>query len=521
MRKKNILFQYNMGRILFILVFLIYTYSLMYGKHNCSINYYQHNLNIEQDTLLDSHCFDLDDSLLCVDYPEIQIKPNHMPFTSYPFTHILKKHYTPNDSSCGDYLILTTPSLYDSLSYELQTYIEDVHAIYGYGIYLETVKNGNSKNLKSLILSYQNSLKGVFFVGSLGEGMFEIDNDHGTYGYRKWPCDLYFMDIDGVWDDSDNNGIFDTHTGNVSPDIFFGRLSAKNIPIYYGSEVSLIRKQFQKSHTFWWKSSFHRPDSILNYIDRDWRSIFMPNNIAPSLPQGVVDDIRYGTDSCFSPGDYLQRITKPYYGFVHLAAHSNPSLHSFTNGTVTTADLSQNQSNSYVYLLFCCSACNWKANVSNGYLGGAYLFNQGKTMAVVGSTKTGSMGSPTKFCSSLPSNHIGNALVNWWKYYHGEYHEPEDISWGYGMTLLGDPTIKLWHNVNDICEENLVLTQYPDNNHSNLVMWKAESNIVVESTFVIPQGVHVILDAPNVIFKSGFSCPIGASFETRNEGCEL
>ena len=32
---------------------------------------------------------------------------------------------------------------------------------------------------------------------------------------------------------------------------------------------------------------------------------------------------------------------------------------------------------------------------------------------------------------------------------------------------------------------------------------------------------HVIFDAPIVTFANGFSCPLGASFETRNEGCEL
>ena len=101
------------------------------------------------------------------------------------------------------------------------------------------------------------------------------------------------------------------------------------------------------------------------------------------------------------------------------------------------------------------------------------------------------------------------------------FAQGDDLSWGYGMTLLGDPTIKLWHNVSDVCEEDLILTHFPDDNHSNLVMWKAESSISVASTFERPQGVHVIFDAPDIIFEPGFSCPIEASFETRNEGCEL
>ena len=28
-------------------------------------------------------------------------------------------------------------------------------------------------------------------------------------------------------------------------------------------------------------------------------------------------------------------------------------------------------------------------------------------------------------------------------------------------------------------------------------------------------------ESPVVTFANGFSCPLGASFETRNEGCEL
>lgn len=52
-------------------------------------------------------------------------------------------------------------------------------------------------------------------------------------------------------------------------------------------------------------------------------------------------------------------------------------------------------------------------------------------------------------------------------------------------------------------------------------MYKAGEKITVSGNYIIPQGVHVIFDAPQVIFGDNFSCPLGASFETRNEGCEL
>ena len=56
---------------------------------------------------------------------------------------------------------------------------------------------------------------------------------------------------------------------------------------------------------------------------------------------------------------------------------------------------------------------------------------------------------------------------------------------------------------------------------SNLIMFKAGETIHVSGDFVIPQGVHVIFDAPQIFFDAGFECPVGASFETRHEGCEL
>lgn len=89
------------------------------------------------------------------------------------------------------------------------------------------------------------------------------------------------------------------------------------------------------------------------------------------------------------------------------------------------------------------------------------------------------------------------------------------------MTLLGDPTINFRHQVGDVCVENLTLTSFPSNDYSNLVLFKAGSSITISENFEIPPGVHVIFDAPVVTFANGFSCPMGASFETRNEGCEL
>lgn len=471
----------------------------------------------------ESDIFDIDDSLLIAVYPEAGIKPTHRAINSRTFSHVLHTRITPKHSLTPEYLILAEKNLFYALTKEIKTYAEDVHAITGYGIFLEYVENPNPESLKSLIVSYQNNLCGVFLIGDMGECYFETQNDHNKYGYRKWPCDLFFIDLDGVWTDSDSNGIYDSHTGNVAPEIFLGRLSTAGL-YPCENEVDLIRRQLQKSHDFWWKTSYHVHETTLNYVDSDWADMFHPFNIKKVFSTLNITNVRYGIEPEFSASDYLLRISSDVYGFTHLAAHSTPIHHRFKviNEYIYSNQIRIINSNNYAYSLFCCSACNWAAGYQNDYLGGAYLFNNGKTIAVVGTTKTGGMdpNSTPEFYSMLPYMNLGNAFLNWWSSF-GNSHTTDNIYWCYGMTILGDPIINFRYKVSDRCVDNLFLTHFPYDNSSNLILYKAGNKITVSENFVIPQGVHVIFDAPEVVFEDTFSCPIGASFETRSEGCEL
>ena len=469
----------------------------------------------------DGSVFHIDDSLLKIEWPDACVKPSVRVAKRGVFSHNLRLHFTPDNPTIPNYLIIAENSLYNSLSAEVKTYAEDAHAIYGYGVYIETVQYPTPEDVKSLIVSY-NNLCGVLFIGDVGECLFEIDEDHGEYGYRRWPCDLYYMDLDGIWMDHNYNGIYDIHYGNVAPDIFFGRLSTVGLSSL-GDEIALIRRQLRKSHEYWWKSSFHASSTVLNYIDIDWNDMFFPNEIVPVFSSGNVTDIRNGssTGTNFSVSDYLSRIANSSYGFTHLAAHSSPEKHHFTNGYIYTSDINAVNSYNYAYNLFCCNACNWSLDSIAEYIGGSYLFNNGKTLTVIGSTKTGGMENSASFYSMLPANHIGNAFKLWWNILYGNNHSLNAISWSYGMTILGDPIIDTRYKVSNKCVNSLILTEFPNENSSNLVIYKAGSSINVSGSFVIPQGVHVVFDAPTVTLESTFSCPLGASFEIRNEGCEL
>ncbi|MBR2236650.1 MAG: hypothetical protein IJ887_02070 [Prevotella sp.] len=77
------------------------------------------------------------------------------------------------------------------------------------------------------------------------------------------------------------------------------------------------------------------------------------------------------------------------------------------------------------------------------------------------------------------------------------------------------------HSVGNYCVNDQVLTAFPQANQSNLVLFRAANSITVSQNFIIPANVHVVFDAPTVIINPQFICPVGASFEIRNEGCEL
>ncbi len=465
-----------------------------------------------------------EDSIMRVLCPELFAKPRFAPpVRQGNFSYSERWHFTRPDTTKQEFLIIAEHSICDTLTNELRTYSEDVHAIYGYGIYLVSVENSYAYPLRELIKSYKennNKLCGVLLVGDVGEAWYETAHDHGD-SYARWPCDLYFMDLDGTWIDSDNDTIFDGHTGNQNPDIFVARLSAVGMS-GLGSESTLIRRQLSKSHDFWWKSSFQSSnDTALNYVC-EGLSGPSAHSLDSVFPSHNVIDIRYGSLPCPSPADFLSRLNSSNYGFTNLSCHSSTTSHEITTNQpwVQVSEIINNSSGNYAITLNCCYACCWKSS-QKVYIGGAHLFNLGKTMAVIGSTKKCSFGNMHLLYNRFPNCNLGMAYLEWWKDSHLEEHCIYDVYGDYGHTLLGDPTINFRHSVGNYCVNDLVLTAFPQDNQSNLVLFRAANSITVSQNFIIPANVHVVFDAPTVTINPQFVCPVGASFEVRNEGSEL
>ena len=451
--------------------------------------------------------------------------------TSFSYSRVLTLSGNPGvNTGINKILIIVNSSIYNQLSYKIKRYACDINYVYGCEVIMETVVGGDHTDIKNLIKSNQPNLNGVVFMGDIPVAWFEVANDYDGYagsnnqgyGYAVCPCDLYYMDLNGTWADTDGNGICDSHTGNVQPEIFAGRISTANMGTLL-SEKDGLERYLDKNHKFWMGHSSVNKKFGLAYTDKDW----VPFNEFKTSIQYLYGAMTYDTinwgDSYFGKQDYLTRLTNNRYEFIQLACHASYSYLGMSGGGIYSDEIFDLGAGAIGYNLFCSDACNWTAvtpNSNQAFLAGAYVYNaNNSSLVVVGSTKTGSMLDFDKFYTPLGQGKtIGESLKQWWIDACGATHTDDIISWHYGMTIIGDPMVNFYHCMNNRCVSQITLTGFDISNTASHRYIVAKDAIIVNN-YVIPSGKQVIFNAKEVIFDPGFECQPGGTFEVINEGC--
>lgn len=384
------------------------------------------------------------------------------------------------------YLLVVEDKLYPYIRSNIYDYAQIVSAKTGYDIEVVTVNSrGSAMELRKRLSDLRPRLIGCFFIGDVPYAQYQIENDDNSGVNTTFPCDLYFMDLDGTWLDNCSNpgsegrftlgadGIFDWHIGSVAPDIFIGRL-----PYYYSLDnrpfEQLVNQSLERLIRYW-----EQPDGIkrkaLSYINHDWATSYEyarqnVSRLSPLENAGFTIDAYNEANNPrnISAGDYLSKITSGQYSFVHLWAHSHWTNHMFGQEDINESYLFQSEIyaspiKALMYNLFCCSATRW---TEKSYLGGAYLFGpKSNTLALVGSTKVGSMYDSAPFHGLLAYGlSIGESYFTWWDMrphlMRTNSHSDEDISWYYGLTILGDPLVRLGNPI------DLYMQDAPDDDGS-------------------------------------------------------
>jgi hypothetical protein len=272
-----------------------------------------------------------------------------------------------------------------------------------------------------------------------------LDDDfHGAH--TEFPCDLYYMDTNGTWQDTDGDGKFNKHTGAIDPEIWVGRLYT---PTAGGNDAALINDYFTRNHAFRLGKLGHNM-SALAYVDDDWTG-FDDCAFDEMFPSSTIT--KY-TTPVQTDADLYKAEVNSQRSWVQLCAHSWTTGHALQVGSAKEYIHSDyfrdtNPPNANFYNLFCCGPGKF---TSADYLAGWYIFDKqggGKNLglAAIASAKSGSMLLFEDFYRPMGSGStIGDAFVQWWRA-RGPVHELWEKRWFYGLVLLGDPTLSWWKGV--------------------------------------------------------------------------
>ncbi|MCK4364869.1 MAG: PKD domain-containing protein [Thermoplasmatales archaeon] len=334
-------------------------------------------------------------------------------------------------------IVFVDSDLMPNIEEDIEVYSSTLTSI-GYDVVVLEVSGGTVEDLKNQIVSYWDTgynLTGVVLIGDFPVAWF--------YCYEEgFPCDLFLMDLDGKWIDSNNDGLYDSHTdgsGDTAPEIYIGRIDVSNIPTGTKNRISIIKKYLYKVHEFW-MDNISRTRSALTYTDCDWKGC-----------EDLKHDIGYAYDDYetivypdVNRNDYVNNRLPDSYEFIQLACHSWSFGHFFDNGgTAFSFNIRLAPPMALFYNLFCCGALRF---TDYNCLGNAYILNTNSpSLAVVGSTKSGSMLDFRFFYEPIGLGYsFGKAFQKWFEH---EYPYGEgDVSWFYGMTILGDPTLILYRD---------------------------------------------------------------------------
>ncbi len=351
--------------------------------------------------------------------------------------------------SISKILVITESAIYSQTESRVLRYVNDIQNVYGCTVVSQQASASiHPVALKNMLINEWNlgAINGVVLIGNLPAGWFEIENDFYEYGYAEFPCDLFLMDLNGTWTDSDSNGKYESHTGSlINPEIFVGRISTANMGTLT-SELQGMMDYLDKNHSYWAGITTVNQLKGLTYTDKDWADY-----------DEFLYDIQYlysdydavtAYNSFCNKTDYLNRLSGGVYEFVQLSCHSSWEKH-YMYGTsanytlIYTNEIFSLPPKAIAYNLFCCSGVRWTNTDTDGFLGGAYVYHTGsKAMVSVGSTKTGSMLGFSDFYISLSNDRaVGQALKNWWISYVGSIHDFDEICWFYGLSIIGDPMI--------------------------------------------------------------------------------
>jgi len=343
--------------------------------------------------------------------------------------------------------------VYDAISSELSIFRSDIRD-QGYDVLTKVYVSGSPEDLRGYLAGlYQGaaSLDGAVLIGNIPYIIYELMQNWGDADeYEDFPCDIFYMDLDGIWGDNldeglvrPDNGKYDSHTGDTSLEIWVSRIKTDNLNSQ-GSEADIICRYLEKDHKY--RSGLLSSNSrALIYDDDDWQDLAEDDlaNLQHIFNDEDIVVVSDPEDTTLS--DYRDNQLNQDYQFITLRSHGSSRGHSFyrQNRTISEYIFSDDylgyDPSALFYSLFVCSAADF---TTHAYLAGSIAFNDNDSgLLVWGSTKTGGMWAEQSFYVSLNNGFtFGESFRRWFNMASSVYPGYAQQYW-YGMALIGDGSL--------------------------------------------------------------------------------
>jgi hypothetical protein len=220
-------------------------------------------------------------------------------------------------------LIAVEEELYPQIETALLGYVSDLEfEDYAVTVVLDTTFGGTPMEFRNYLASLYGSqgLIGALLIGDLPVAWHESTWDDGVY--EEYPCDYFFMDLNGTWSDTDVNGIYDQHSGDRLPEIWVGRLAASSLG---GTEADHINGLMAKIASYR-DGVLSQPQRGITFIDDDW------SDWETCGMDFIYDDsVKVSNDHQTTVADTYAVELGTGYETVQVCAHSWPGGHSFAS----------------------------------------------------------------------------------------------------------------------------------------------------------------------------------------------
>jgi hypothetical protein len=268
--------------------------------------------------------------------------------------------------------------------------------------------------------------------------------------------DLYLMDLDGEFFDTDLDGYLNTHSdpdgtgpADTTPEIWVSRIVPPYPPENWSrNRMGLLSDYFDRLWAYE-NETFSLTDSSLIFLDNDWMG----------MTTGIMSDmaVLFNSSQITAVDGYhdttkerwLSEVIQNYmHGLIWCHAGGTCFSQKFYEPDADNADylwyseLRQHTVNIPVLVLDTCKVTNFThPDCQSSW----YLFSPGRVVTVMGASRDGGMYFYSEYFKQLAGGQgIGNAFLAWFQLAVGQtFPSWYNQDWWRGMILVGDPTFSI------------------------------------------------------------------------------